>query len=238
MAIYFKEHCIPHEDAFKLYKSKNYGVLATNSQKYPGFPHGSLVSYSIDVDLCPILYITDVAQHSRNFMADNRMSLTIIDPKSVDVQADERVTLYAEGYKVEGQELERVRDRHFTYHPQARAYKDFHNFMFVKMKIVAVRYIGGFAHIHWVDCKEFLEDKTFESQEEKYMVEHVNQDHKDILGHYLEKYHQVKAQEVYLAGIDKYGFDIVGDMRFYRIPFEQKANSVQEVRKFMVAMAE
>ncbi|MCS7076815.1 MAG: DUF2470 domain-containing protein [Bacteroidia bacterium] len=237
MAIYFKEHCIPHEDAFKLYKSKNFGVLATNSQKYPGFPHGSLVSYSIDTDLNPILYITDVAQHSRNFMANNKMTLTIIDPKSVDVQADDRVTLYGEGYKVEGAELEHVQNRHFTYHPQARAYKDFHDFMFVKIKLIAVRYIGGFAHIHWVDLNQFLQDKTFDPKEEQYMVTHVNQDHKAALHYYLDKYYHVSSQDVYLAGIDKFGFDIIGDMRLYRIHFEQKANTVQDVRSFMVAMA-
>lgn len=237
MAIHFKEHCIPHEDAFKLYKSKNYGVLATHSQKYDGFPHGSLVSYSIDTDLNPVLYITDVAQHSRNFMSNNKMTLTIIDPKSVDVQADDRVTLYGEAYKVEGAELEHIQNRHFMYHPQARAYKDFHDFMFVKIKLMAVRYIGGFAHIHWVDFNQFLEDKTFDPKEEAYMVQHVNQDHKDTLFLYLQKYYQIKPQEVYLAGIDKYGFDIIGDMRLYRIAFSAKANSVTDVRGFMVDMA-
>jgi hypothetical protein len=237
MAIHFKEHCVPHEDAFKLYKSKNYGVLATHSQKYQGFPHGSLVSYSIDTDLNFVLYITDVAQHSRNFMANNKMTLTIIDPKSVDVQADDRVTLYGEAYKPEGEELARVQERHFTYHPQARAYKDFHNFMFVKVKLTAVRYIGGFAHIHWVDLNEFLQDKTFNPKEEAYMVAHINQDHKDALSHYLYAQYQVKPQEIYLAGIDKFGFDIIGDMRLYRITFPSKANTTADVRSLMVAMA-
>jgi putative heme iron utilization protein len=51
-------------------------VLSTISLDVPGYPFGSLTPYCFDENGQPIVYISLIAQHTRNIMADPRLSLT------------------------------------------------------------------------------------------------------------------------------------------------------------------
>ena len=82
--------------ARELLLRNSFGVLSTISLDVPGYPFGSVTPYCFDENGQLIIYISHIAQHTRNIMADPRLSLTVLeDADSDDVQARGRVTYIA-----------------------------------------------------------------------------------------------------------------------------------------------
>src|SRR4026207_1424693 len=135
---------------------ESFGVLSTISLDLPGYPFGSIVPYCVD-ELCrPIIYISHIAQHTKNILADSRVSLTVVERNvnSDDVQAHGRVTCIANARSIENQQSE-LRERYFRYFPSTRQYEQTHDFAFFRLELVRVRFIGGFGQIYWVEPDEF-----------------------------------------------------------------------------------
>jgi len=88
--------------ARQLLLHESFGVLSTISVDVPGYPFGSVTPYCVDQDCQPIVYISTIAQHTKNILADSRVSLTVIesDDESDDVQARGRVTYIAKAVPV------------------------------------------------------------------------------------------------------------------------------------------
>ena len=108
-----------------LFLKESFGVLATISVDVKGYPFGSVTPYCVDRMCCPIIYISPIAQHTRNIVADPRVSLTVIERSaSDDVQAQGRVTCIANAKRVEGDRD--VSERYFRYFPSARQYERTH----------------------------------------------------------------------------------------------------------------
>src|SRR5271163_4874822 len=60
----------------RLMRRQTHAVLATSLAEAPGgHPYASLVAVACDIDASPLLLLSDLAQHSRNLAADNRISL-------------------------------------------------------------------------------------------------------------------------------------------------------------------
>ena len=82
--------------ARELLLQNSFGVLSTISLDVPGYPFGSVTPYCVDDQCCPLIYISQIAQHTRNILKDPRVSLTIVEGgDSDDVQARGRVTVIA-----------------------------------------------------------------------------------------------------------------------------------------------
>src|SRR6185436_5172720 len=82
---------------------ESFGVLSTVSLDLPGYPFGSVTPYCLDRQCRPVVYISPIAQHTRNIMADSRVSLTVIEKSdSGDVQAHGRLTYIADAIQVDG----------------------------------------------------------------------------------------------------------------------------------------
>src|SRR5215510_11632122 len=76
---------------------ESFGVLSTLSIDVPGYPFGSVTPYCTDRMCQPIIYISHIAQHTKNIVADSRVSLTVVEKcESDDVQAQGRVTCIAD----------------------------------------------------------------------------------------------------------------------------------------------
>ena len=82
-----------HNEARRLFLQQSFGVLSTISLDVPGYPFGSVTPYCADRQCRPVIYISRIAQHTRNVLADPRVSLTILEHgDSDDVQARGRLT--------------------------------------------------------------------------------------------------------------------------------------------------
>jgi putative heme iron utilization protein len=215
-----------------LFLQESFGVLSTISVDVPGYPFGSVTPYCADAHGRPMIYISYIAQHTKNIVADSRVSLTVFETNqaSGDVQAHGRVTLIGDARLVDGDQT-RVRERYYRYVPDARQYEKTHDFAFFTLDLVRVRFIGGFGKIYWVEPQEFVIANPFSAVQESRILDHMNQDHADALKHYAG------GTEARMIGIDAEGFDVLTASGKRRITFDNPVHTVEEARQALVAMA-
>ncbi len=218
--------------ARKLFLQESFGVLSTISLDVPGYPFGSVTPYCADEQGQPIIYISYIAQHTKNILVDSRVSLTVVegDGGSVDVQAQGRVTLIGNARAV-GNEDTRVRERYFRYFPSARQYEGTHDFAFFRIELVRVRFIGGFGQIYWVEPAEFKTASPFSATQESRIIQHMNDDHSTALKGYAG------GEPAVMAGIDADGFDVLKAGKKVRFAFDTPVHNMEEARQALVAMA-
>src|SRR5437762_6501703 len=219
--------------ARRLFLQESFGVLATISLDVPGYPFGSITPYCADDQCRPIIYISHIAQHTRNIVADSRVSLTIVERNvdSDDVQARGRVTCIANARPVEASESA-VRERYFRYFPSSRQYDQTHDFTFFRLELVRIRFIGGFGQIFWLDPAEFIAKNPFSPAQELQIVQHMNNDHADALKRYCG------GVAATMVGIDSDGFDVLKSGKKVRFTFETPIHTMNEARQALIAMAQ
>src|SRR5713226_3516961 len=171
--------------ARRLLLEQSFGVLSTISLDVPGYPFGSVTPYCADQQCRPVIYISTIAQHTRNILADSRVSLTVFDSDggSEDVQARGRLTYIANAGPVPREEAD-VQDRYFRYFPSSRQYEQTHDFAFFRLEPVRLRFIGGFGRIYWLEANQFMAANPFSPSQESRIIQHMNRDHGDAIKHY------------------------------------------------------
>ena len=211
---------------------ESFGVLSTVSIDLPGYPFGSVTPYCTDRMCRPIIYISHIAQHTKNILADSRVSLTIVEKgESNDVQAHGRITCIADARQVARGDDD-VRERYFRYFPSARQYEDTHDFEFFRLELVRVRFIGGFGQIFWIEPSGFMTANPFSRSEENRIIQHMNKDHSDALSRYIG------GGAGQMAGIDGEGFDVLASGKKIRFLFDTAVRNMEEARQALIAMAE
>jgi putative heme iron utilization protein len=218
--------------ARELLLQRSFGVLSTISLDVPGYPFGSVAPYCLDESGQPILYISHIAQHTRNILADPRVSLTVVDEEanSDDVQARGRVTCIANAKPVEDPGNSGVSARYFRYFPSSRQYDQTHDFVFFRLELVRIRFIGGFGQIFWLDPAEFIAKNPFSTAPEMKIVQHMNKDHADALKHFCG------GVAATMVGIDADGFDVLKSGKKVRFAFEKAIHTMDEARQALIAM--
>jgi heme iron utilization protein len=218
--------------ARRLFLQESFGVLSTISLDVPGYPFGSVTPYCADRQCRPVIYISRIAQHTRNILADSRVSLTIFENNgnADDVQARGRLTCIADARPIDGEE-EEVRERYFRYFPSARQYAQTHDFEFYWLDLVRLRFIGGFGQIYWVSPSEFMAANPFSAAQESRIIQHMNDDHRDAIMRYAG------GKPAAMTGIDGEGFDLLQSGTKVRIEFETPVRSMEEARQALVELA-
>ena len=217
--------------ARSLILAESFGVLATISVDIPGYPFGSVTPYCMDRMCRPIIYISPIAQHTKNIVANSRVSLTVLErTESDDVQAQGRVTYLANASEVPAGDLD-IRERYFRYFPSARQYEGTHAFEFFRLELVRVRFIGGFGQIFWMEPEEFMLANPFSPVEETRIIQHMNQDHSDVVRR------SVGGVAAEMVGIDAEGFDVLKGDRKVRIAFDSPVKNLEEARRAFVDLA-
>jgi hypothetical protein len=217
--------------ARELLLQNSFGVFSTNSLDLPGYPFGSVTPYSVDYRCRPVIYISHIAQHTRNILKDPRVSLTVVEGgDSDDVQARGRVTIVANARPLPDDEAT-VRARYFRYFPSARQYDQTHDFAFFRLEFVRVRFIGGFGQIYWVEPADFMTTNPFSPSQELQILQHMNSDHSDALRHYCN------GEPTEMVGIDADGFDVLKSGQKLRFAFETPIRNMDEARQALVKLA-
>jgi heme iron utilization protein len=218
--------------ARELLLQRSFGVLSTISLDVPGYPFGSVTPYCVDDECRPVIYISQIAQHTKNIIADSRVSLTVVenDGGSDDVQAEGRVTCIANAQAM-GQDEARARERYFRYFPSSSQYEQTHSFAFFRLELVRVRFIGGFGQISWVEPGEFMAKNPFSAAQESQIIRHMNNDHSDALCHYCG------GGPAEMVGIDADGFDLLKAGKKLRLTFANPIRNMEDARRALIAMA-
>ena len=134
-------------------KQHAFGVLSTHSLSHPGYPFGSVVPYVISAQGQIAIFISELAEHSKNIVADNKVALTISDISSNDDPgAGARVTCLAKAILSNQQHTLRL-----GYQQQFRdadMILQLGGFQFFELELTRVRLIGGFGDIQWLDPEQ------------------------------------------------------------------------------------
>jgi putative heme iron utilization protein len=222
-------------EARGMLRAHRYGVLSTLSKKLDGYPFGSITTYLADHDGSLLIFISTLAEHTRNIAHDTRVSLITHQQRDADIQAQGRVTVV--GNALPETDREHAGRRYLRYFPEARAYMGMHDFSFYRIRPVAIRYIGGFGRIHWVDREDYSVPPYPLIDQEADVIAHMNSDHRDAMRNYCRHFHQVEALDVEMLGIDCDGFDVRADGTVLRFGFTQTVADAQQARKEFVEMA-
>lgn len=145
----------------KLIEQQSFGVLSTYSVDVEGFPFGSVTPYSLTENHNPLIFISNIAQHTKNIIKDNRVSLIILENMqdgSKDPQKHGRASILGRATPLEttGEENEGKYQRYFQRFPESESYKDTHGFQLYEITPVRIRFIGGFGKIFWLEPEQLL----------------------------------------------------------------------------------
>ena len=222
-------------EARRFVRGQHNAVLSTLSRRMEGYPFGSVAPFIVDHAGRPVILISDLAEHTKNIIADPRVSL-IVQPYSPDMQAAGRVTVIGNARLLP--EKDRLGPRYLRFHPQAESYFAMHDFQFYRIEPVRIRYIGGFGRIHWVEPEAYLCPDGPLAEQESDIVAHMNADHGANLVAYCRHVHGVETAAATMLGIDPDGFDLRTDSGELRFEFDTPIRDAQKARQALVALAQ
>ena len=134
-----------------LLQQEKYGVLSTLSIKHEGWPFGSATPYALTANGEPLIFVSSLAEHTRNMLNDRRVSLFIQDTATnANPQTIARATLLGVVEAVSEDEVEDAAQRSLQRFPEAAQNFQLGDFRLLKMVVQNVRYIGGFGEMFWV----------------------------------------------------------------------------------------
>jgi putative heme iron utilization protein len=211
-------------EARLMLRAHRYGALSTLSKKFDGYPFGSITPYLVDHDGSLLILVSTLAEHTKNIGHDPRVSLITHDQRDPRIQIQGRVTVVGKAQPEPNREQAGLRYlRHF---PEARTYFGMHDFSFYRIRPVAIRYIGGFGKIHWVDMENYAvaQAEIFAQREEALLAE-MNAQQRDVLRQLLQQRHGIAAAVVQAVGLDCDGLDVRCDEQTWRLDFPEAVSS-------------
>lgn len=140
------------DNMYKIISAERMGMLSTSLK---GTPFGSLTPFMLDKKGNPVLFLSDLAQHTENISKDKRCSLMIHRIDKDDIFNSPRVTFVGKMTKVTGKEREELAKLYLRKHPEAKDFIDFEDFNFYRLTVDRIHYIGGFGDINWIDADDY-----------------------------------------------------------------------------------
>jgi len=197
------------ERARTLLASASTGTLCTLAREPAGFPYGSLVTFGL-AEGEPVFLVSELAEHTRNLREDGRASLLVAESRAGDPLALGRVTLLGQCAPATQGQVESARDAYLARHPGAAQYAGFSDFSFWRLAVSAVRYIGGYGRMSWIELdawRSALPDPI--APEAAAILAHMNEDHADALPLYCRAFSPLNdILQVCMTGIDRLGFEM------------------------------
>ena len=123
-----------------LLRAEREAMLATVSLRHPGYPFGSVLPYALSAAGEPILFLSNLAEHSKNLLADPRCSLLVS-------RAPARATLVGKCAPMPDQAAGRA--AFAARHPDSEALS-LPGFTAFLLSVEEIRWIGGFAAAAWL----------------------------------------------------------------------------------------
>ncbi len=223
----------------RLLRRQHSGVLSTISRSEKGFPFGSIMPFMMTEDGNLLIYASDLAQHTRNISADNKVSLCVYDATQSDSQASARVTVLATAALCELDESTKA--QYFHLFPQATMYQALPDFRFYQLTATKIRYIGGFGDIYWFSKEEWGAFPNITDQTAG-IIAHMHEDHMDALVLMCQQQVGIDAgeEDIQMESCFAEGFHISvkkdEDKLIFFLPFEDVISDKYSVRAAMVAL--
>ena len=235
MENYNKNH---EKEAVAFYRSDKIAILSTISKKYEGYPFGSFVTYVSGWDRTIFLYLSDLADHTKNLKKNHKSCITIFKKnESGDVQNSARLTLIGDLKKVPLKIYEACKDRFHNFFPESSVYEQMHDFNFYQISITQSRWIGGFGKISWLDPKNWKNVSVDWFDGEKNMINHMNEDHSNTIQSALHAEHGIKDKEAVMIGLSIDGYYIRSKGNIFFINFDYPVCTSKEYRNVLIELS-
>jgi|SRR6185437_7255086 len=222
--------------AKKLLREGRTGALAT-LMVGSGDPYCSLVNVATAADGAPLLLLSRLALHTRNILADARVSLMLDERKDGDPLEGARVMLMG---RIAATEDAEARRRYLARHPDAVAFADFGDFAFYRMAIERTHLVAGFGRIVDLTSADVLTgtaDAQALVEMEAEAIAHMNADHSEALRLYATKLLGAPDGEWKCVGCDPEGLELQRGRTALRLPFPQRITGPGPLRQILKQLA-
>jgi putative heme iron utilization protein len=200
-----------------------------------GAPYASLVLVAADHDGAPILLLSTLAEHTKNLLADARVSLLFDGTVGLDEPlTGARVTVQGRVARDDGP---RARARFLARHPSATLYAGFGDFAFYRVAAERGHIVAGFGRINWIGRDTLLGpagDALAEA--ESGIVDHMNTDHADAIQLYAAKLLGLEGGDWRMTGCDPEGCDLARGAQVARLGFDRPVADADAARAELVRL--
>lgn len=225
--------------ARSLLRRSRQGALAT-LMAGSGDPYCSLVNVASHADASPILLISRLALHTKNILADNRVSLMLDERSAGDPLEGARIMLAGRAEEAADEAAAMLRQRYLNAHPSAEAFVDFGDFSFFRIVPSGAHLVAGFGRIIDLQPAQFLTDIGDAAElldAEPGAVAHMNEDHREAMNLYATKLLGAESAEWTCTGCDPDGMDMQAGATVLRLDFPERVTSGTALRKMLVRLA-
>src|ERR1700727_1673273 len=222
-----------------LLRRSRQGALAT-WRTGSGDPCCARVIVASPPDGSPVLLISRLALHTKNLLADDRVSLMLDERVEGDPLEGSRIMLAGHAEEVTA-DRDIVRQRYLNAHPTAEVFVDFKDFSFFRIRPAGTHLVAGFGRILDLQPSQFLTDISDASallEAEQSAVEHMNTDHQEALGLYATRLLGAGPGDWRCSGGDPGGIALQAAAGTLRLDFPSRVTGPGELRKMLVRLAE
>lgn len=223
--------------AKKLLREGRSGALAT-LMAGSGDPYCSLVNVATAPDGAPLLLLSTLALHTKNMLADARVSLMLDERKDDDPLEGARVMLMGTAAATDDPA---ARTAYLRRHPDAATFAGFGDFAFYRMDIARAHLVAGFGRIVDLAAQDILTDVSDAAallEAEGEAIDHMNADHADACRLYATKLLGGPDSEWKCVGVDPEGIELQQGRMALRLPFPQRATGPGPLRAMLKDLAE
>lgn len=222
-----------------LLRRSRQGALATLMAE-GGDPYCSLVTTATDTDGSPLLLISRLAVHTKNILADPRVSLMLDERAPGDPLEGARIMVAGIARQAD-ETMPSVRRRYLAAQPGAEGFADFPDFAFFRIEVKGAHLVAGFGRIVDLRPEQFLTNldgaETLVAAEAE-IVAHMNEDHREAMALYATRLLGAEAGNWFCTGCDPEGLDLQDDRRTLRLVFPQRITEPMALRKTLKELAE
>ncbi len=222
--------------AKKLLREGRSGALATLMPR-SGDPYCSLVNVATAIDGAPLFLLSNLALHTKNILADARVSLMLDERKDGDSLEGARVMLMGSCAKTDPA----VAGAYLRRHLEAEMFANFGDFAFYRMEIGRAHLVAGFGRIVDVGPKDLLagmSDAQALVESETGAIAHMNEDHADACRLFATKLLGGPDGDWRCVGIDPEGLELQQGRTALRLPFPQRVTGPGPLRAVLKELAD
>jgi heme iron utilization protein len=226
--------------ARSLLRRSRQGALATLMAD-SGDPYCSLVNVASHADGSPILLISRLALHTKNILADHRVSLMLHERAEGDPLEGSRIMLAGRAEQAGADDLPLLRRRYLNAHPSAETFVNFNDFSFFRIRPAGAHLVAGFGRIVDLKPEQFLTDISDAGallEAEQVAIDHMNADHRDAMYLYATKLLGAEAADWHCTGCDPDGMDMQAGTKALRLDFPRRIVTPAALRQTLKEFAD
>lgn len=227
----------PRRAGKRLMREARSGALAT-LMPGSGDPYCSLVNVASAADGSPLLLISRLAVHTKNVLADPRVSLMLDERKAGDPLEGARVMLLGTAAPTDDPAARR---RYLARQPEAEMFAGFKDFAVYRVALKSAHLVAGFGRIVDLTPEQLLIDVSAATsllEAEAEVCAHMDADHSDAVRLYATKLLAAPEGEWRCVGCDPEGLELQLGRTALRLPFPRPVNSPGVLRRVLKELAE